>query len=446
MKKGFLLVLCIFVWVALIHGSLMALAPYSWLDELYQDIYERQMVMHLIQAGMYNAEELAFIDELENLYQDWQLGNVSDAALENRVLGFMQKFNKVCENNLSLYGIVEKFYLRFPAGQESLLKIMVYDLLTSLGTSLRMADNRVSRDYREEQTVARQTSNFRLELTDKAIEPFLKQAQGRFVFYDMACSYGVETWRSFDKFKRMRHSNRVDPFFVAVDLNMVQYTLYDAKRKVKVYVNSLGQPVYFVENGKMSEAIFSWVFSRGRGYKQAFEELSRDPLSGRFKEQGDFVLETNVVLDPRFKAAKASGQTNYFEHDLFKSMPEGLEHPHVIRIMNLLIYFDKDKKTILINNLLKFLRRGGLLVLNLDHVIEDAEFIFVLKKDSNKKVTIYKIPTPNYTRRSRFQRFISGIFNMELKEIETILGDLGIAWEERDEKPEADKFVFEIAA
>ena len=100
-----------------------------------------------------------------------------------------------------------------------------------------------------------------------------------------------------------------------------------------------------------------------------------------------FVLEKIDMIAPEVKQATQDGRMHYSSHDVHTKLPLDVGEADVIRITNLLQYFNLKAKENVLGNLLLSLKPGGLLLFNFDQVTEDTNNLFGIVREIDNTLT-----------------------------------------------------------
>ncbi|EKD26827.1 MAG: hypothetical protein ACD_79C00997G0001, partial [uncultured bacterium] len=342
--------------------------------------------------------ERDFINELKTISQICLTENLSEKELSNLLSNMETKYiraifirdedidRRLEYLNISLFPFFEKEYKKFAAYPSShVYKKYLYSRLLAFAVSIDLRD--LSATQSDDRLIKKETSYDRLAFFDEvmfSLLPEVTEDSKKITFCDLGASFGSTTVRTHREFLKRFPEMTINTLMG--ELNINYYVLYDLKNNMKVFFNANKDPFVFINNNgpiPVSQAIFD---HKGRNIvRSTFNNiLSKLNEEVSLYQDNDFIIHRLEMIDPAIKDSRDITAVKFdVKQDAVLQFPFS-DKPNVIRVANLLQYFaNEETKLKIIENLLNLLDNKGILMLNIDDVLEDSKFTFILKKSQS---------------------------------------------------------------
>jgi len=293
--------------------------------------------------------------------------------------------------NISLYNNIKKLYLEY--SDDDYFKEYLYAMLSYLSKSIPVTDMRAQGNSINNY-IHRETRKDRLIETLPIIKSYLKTKTP--YIYDIGASTGIETASMlYYLLKQKTQKQEYKPNIIMTDVNIYQYVLYDRENNIKIIYNAkkdisaIVTPtnLYYL-NDTLTQLE---TLERNDLYTNFLNKITpEDPTSFFADKENNLFIEKIKMIDSSVLPLE-SNSFSIIQHDASQTFPKEYPKADVIRIMNLLQYFDMFTKRIIIKNLINQLNEQGIIILTINETLEDSSYLFVLQKDNNK-INIYSHP------------------------------------------------------
>jgi len=365
-------------------------------------------IQKILQSNnFYTANELHFLQGINKLTQQknpysslssliQDLNKLLDTNLDTNELSLKKITSKHIIKyhiNISLYKNITDIYSKY--NHEDYFKKYLYTILVYLSQSVPIIDIR-AQGIAMHQTINRETRKDRLSDTLPIIESYLDKRNPN--IYDIGASTGIETASMLHYLLTHKIQGQAyTPNIIMTDANIYQYVLYDKSNNIKLIYNAKKQiDAIITMDGSILYSDDAFIMLKKLKHKDIYSDFLSHitPESSQnffHHENNNLFIEKLKMIDPSITHLENNAFT-IVQHDASQAFHKKYPKADVIRIMNLLQYFDKFTKEIIIANLINQLNNQGIIVLTNNATLEDSKFLFVLQKEDNGNISIYSHP------------------------------------------------------
>jgi len=353
----------------------------------------------------YTASELHFLKGIKELNQQKHSYNSLSDLIENLNISLMLNLDPTTltmkqliyehvvqyKINISLYNNIKDLYLEY--SDNDYFKEYLYSILSYLSKSISITDM-IAQGNSINNRINRETKQNRLIETLPIIKSYLETKTP--YIYDIGASTGIETASMlFYLLEQKSQGQEYKPNIIMTDVNIYQYVLYDKENNIKVIYNAKKEisaiitstDLYYL-NDTLPQLK---TLERSDIYTDFLNRITPEDQTSFFHDKENNLFIEKIKMIDASVLPLESNSFSIIQHDASQAFPKEYPKADVIRIMNLLQYFDIFTKKIIIKNLINQLNEQGIIILTINATLEDSNYLFILQKDNNK-INLYSHP------------------------------------------------------